>query len=400
MKERGCVWSGALEQLDTHLDDCQYVDTLCPLNCLQTIPKNNMDDHLAHHCIKRAYICQFCSFEATYEEIVDTHLPQCKYVPLDCPNRCGVTFERDFLEDHMKICRLEEVSCEFRGVGCDGRFLREDQENHARENSDKHLTLTASPAVETKGSLIKKLLDQDERHKEEEQKLREKIKEQEKQLTEQQHQIEQQQSKAAQTEEDNLILRQQLQDHDKKITEVQKSIQLSFKSLEQNVFQSLSLYAAGIKHSFVMTDFSKEKLKDKPGDWKSPAMYTHTGGYKFCIGVDANGSGYGRRKSINVNMWIMPGQYDNWLKWPAQVDLTIELIDQCGGRNFESQFSCKWDRPTNYKLVTTIDCNISCITLLRRTVSYNCFMDHSDIDRFLAEDSLHFDISSIKVISS
>ena len=86
----------------------------------------------------------------------------------------------------MKMCQLEEVSCEFRDVGCDGRFLREDRENYERENSDKHLILTASLAVETKDSLVKKILNQGERHKEEEQKLREKIKEQEKQLTEQQ----------------------------------------------------------------------------------------------------------------------------------------------------------------------------------------------------------------------
>ena len=104
----------------------------------------------------------------------------------------------------MKICRLEEMTCEFRGVGCDGRFLREDRENYAREKSDKHLILTASLAVETKDSLINKILDQGERQKEEEQKLSEKIKEQEKQLTEQQQQIAQQQSKAAQTEEDNV----------------------------------------------------------------------------------------------------------------------------------------------------------------------------------------------------
>ena len=159
MKERGCVWSGTLEQLDTHLnpdqDDCQYVDTFCPLNCQQTISKNNMDDHLAQHCVKRVYACQFCFFKATYKEVVNTHLPQCKYVPLDCPNRCGVTFARDFLEDHMKMCRLEEVACDFKSVGCDGHFLREDRENHTRENSDKHLTSTASLAVETKDSLIK-----------------------------------------------------------------------------------------------------------------------------------------------------------------------------------------------------------------------------------------------------
>ena len=55
----------------------------------------------------------------------------------------------------MKMCRLEEVACDFKSVGCDGHFLREDRENHTRENSDKHLTLTASLAVETKDSLTK-----------------------------------------------------------------------------------------------------------------------------------------------------------------------------------------------------------------------------------------------------
>ena len=44
------------------------------------------------------------------------HLPGCKYVPLQCPNMWG-DFELDFMEDHMKICRLEEVGCEFSGVG-------------------------------------------------------------------------------------------------------------------------------------------------------------------------------------------------------------------------------------------------------------------------------------------
>ena len=126
MKERGCDWSGTLKQLDTHLDpdqdNCQYVDTKCPLNCHMTVPKNKVEQHVAQHCAKRPYVCQHCNFKATYEEVVDTHLPECKYVPLQCPNLCGVTFERDFMEDHMKMCRLEEVGCEFSGVGCEGQF--------------------------------------------------------------------------------------------------------------------------------------------------------------------------------------------------------------------------------------------------------------------------------------
>ena len=79
MKERECGWSGTLDQLDTHLDpdqdNCQYVDTKCRLNCHMTIPKNK---HVAQHCAKRAHVCQHCSFKATYEEVVDTHLPECK----------------------------------------------------------------------------------------------------------------------------------------------------------------------------------------------------------------------------------------------------------------------------------------------------------------------------------
>ncbi len=55
MKDRGCVWSGTLDQLDAHLDphldNCQYVDTKCPLNCLQTVPKNKIVQLCTHTCV-------------------------------------------------------------------------------------------------------------------------------------------------------------------------------------------------------------------------------------------------------------------------------------------------------------------------------------------------------------
>ncbi len=204
VKERGCVWSGTLDQLDAHLDphldNCQYVDTKCPLNCLQTIPKNKVDQHVAQECTKRPHVCQHCGFKATYEEVVDTHLPECKYVPLQCPNMCGVSCERGEMEDHMKLCRLEEVECEFSSVGCDGRFIREDQDEHARQNSQKHLTLTASLAVETKEQLQQKLLEQDKKHHEELETLRGKIEEQNMRLTEQKAILEQQEKKLGEQE--------------------------------------------------------------------------------------------------------------------------------------------------------------------------------------------------------
>ena len=253
-KERGCDWSGTLEQLDTHLnpdqDNCQYVDTKCPLNCHMTISKNEVEQHVAQHCAKRPYVSQHCNFKATFEEVVDKHLPECKYVPLQCPNLCGVTFERDFMEDHMKMCRLQEVGCEFSGVGCDGRFIREDQEEHTRQNSqehltliasltvetkeqlqqklleqdkkhkkeeEQHLTLTASLAMETKEQLQYKLLEQDKKHKEEEKKLKQKIEEQGKKQDEQKKKLVQQEKKLEEEEKKRQQQERKIEEQEKKL---------------------------------------------------------------------------------------------------------------------------------------------------------------------------------------
>ena len=213
LKERGCGWSGTLDQLDTHLDpdqdNCEYVDTKCRLNCNMTIPKNKVEQYVAQHCAKRPHVCQHCSFKATYEEVVDTHMTECKKFPLQCPNLCGVTLEREFMEDHLRMCHLEEVGCEFSGVGCEERFRREDQEEHTRQNSQKHLTLTAS--------LAKQLQQELKKHREEEWMLKKKMEEQEKKMEEQNMVI----------EELNNVLKEQEQ----KLKE-QKEITPKFQELE------------------------------------------------------------------------------------------------------------------------------------------------------------------------
>ena len=454
MKERGCGWSGTLDQLDTHLDphqdNCQYVDTKCPLNCLKTIPKNNMDDHLAQHCVKRAYVCRHCSFKATYEEIVDTHLPQCKYVPLDCPNRCGATFERDFLEDHMKMCRLEEVECELRGVGCGGRFLREDQEEHARQNGQKHLTLTASLAMETKEQLQQKLLELDQIHKEEEEKLKKKIEEQAKNMVEQEKKLVKQDQKLKQQEkkleelelklsiqereykEGDQKLKVEVEENTKALNDQQRrheaethtsnktiedlkhkltvfeqnhqgkieAISKKLQELEDDILEAtvrsdrnktlISQLSAitPLNRRFELTSFSFEKEKDKYSNWKSPAMYSHPWGYKFCIGVDANGCNVGHGKSIYVDLWAMRGEFDEQLKWPVRVTFCVELVNQKGGDSAQCSGTWTWQKPSKpWQHLGP---------LFRITGG---FLEHSKLVNFLNNDTLYFYVSDVHLWS-
>ena len=397
MKERGCDWLVTLEQLDTHLgpdqDNCQYVDTKCPLNCHMTIPKNKVEQHVAQHCTKRPYVCQYCNFKATYKEVVDKHLPECKYVPLQCPNLCGVTFERDFMEDHMKMCRLEEVGCEFSGVGCDGRFIREDQEEHTRQNSRKHLTLTASLAVETKEQLQLKLLEQDKKHKEEEKKLRQKINEQEKK-------IENLEKKLLNQNKDQKELEKALKEEQKQKLKEQKEflehqVDLKLHGLEQKLLDLTDQNKANVSklssmivlnRRFEMKNYSTEKAKDKTNDWFGPAMYTHLYGYKFCIGVDANGDLSGRGKSIHVAMVAIAGEFDDELKWPVKVKFTIELFNQQGGKNASYSRTWSWGKPIATRSYVGSFYRIA-----------GGFFEHSKLNNFLNNDILYFYVSEVQL---
>ena len=250
LKGRGCDWSGTLEELDAHLDpdldNCQYVDTKCPLNCQQAIPKNKVEQHVREECVKREHVCQHCNFKATYEEVVDTHLPECMYVPLQCPNFCGVTSEREMMEDHMKICRLEEVKCEFSDVGCGERFRREDQEEHTRQNYQRHLSLMAASTAETNRQMEKKLDNQIQKfekitleyeHKfqerfQQEQELKLKVGQQEQTLVEQQQKMQDKEQKLQDQENKLQEQMQEVQDLRQNVQDCEKKIQIQEQKLE------------------------------------------------------------------------------------------------------------------------------------------------------------------------
>ena len=169
MKDRGCPWTGQLQHLDAHLDvttgDCEYVDVECPKKCVQKVQKRNVDTHLANECPNRDYRCLHCNFASTFC-VVSKHFDVCRYYPLACPNRCGVTFERDDLDDHMKMCRLEEVECVFAKAGCSANFIRDNEDAHMDQNMQKHLALMPAATLkmlhEQEEKFEEKLLKQQE----------------------------------------------------------------------------------------------------------------------------------------------------------------------------------------------------------------------------------------------
>ena len=450
MKEKGCKWTSALSDLAAHLDvengDCQYTEIECPSGCARKILKVNLETHIIADCIKRDYMCPHCNFTATFEIVSEEHWPECLEYPLRCPNQCGVTCEREIMEDHMLFCPLEKVECELNFAGCKEKFKRNDQDEHMKQNADKHMSLLATATLtvnrENQEKVEQKLLSASE---EVQRKLRDQEDSAQKQLEEKcvelsgkldqlsekmqlleektEASLEQKskeieakfQAKLEETveklqkghEKDIEKLETQLATKDREVKELtdnlgklkdevsankgkleqeaatrldqenkmetltneldklkkifgendvkfQEVLQKEHKELQTiqedhhttltQKTEKLELVKADIEQLkvlkddieaidkrlehplvFTMYNFSREK---QYRDWKSPQMYTHYQGYRFCIGVNANGFGDGRGTHVSLGCAQMRGEFDSILPWPAKVTIKLELLNQ------------------------------------------------------------------------
>ena len=357
MRERGCGWSGTVEHLEHHLSpnvegNCQYMDQKCPLNCNQSIPRSRMEQHLVKECAQREYACQYCSFKDTYQMVVDTHLPQCINYRMQCTN-LGTN---SVMENDKSACCLKEVGCEFSGLGCDARLKVEEREEHCRQNTQKHLALTAAASV-TMNIMLQQKLQELEKN------IVMKFHEQEQEINGQ-----------------NQKFREQIQKLEK---------QGNGKKLVQEITKF------PLRRTFAIENFGGLKVREvEDEDWKSPAMYTHACGYKFCIGVHPNGIGKG---IMAVYLYSMQGEYDHMLKWPAQAGFTIQLLNNnmiFANRVCKSE-KITWKKPErDYTRIFSFKCEA---TSTYKEQPYG-FIEDSDLENFVRNDTLYFHLTSIYVM--
>ena len=155
----------------------------------------------------------------------------------------------------MAMCRLEEVTCEFTGVGCDRKLKREEQEEHTRQNTHKHLTITTAAAVKMNQQLLRK------------------IKEQERTIQQLELKLENQEQKNQQQKlkSDNTLqkLEQLIKQQEKKSEEMEQKFEQLLKEFDQNkvAIKEVTEFI-GTMRTFKMENFSKEKAEDKLFDWK------------------------------------------------------------------------------------------------------------------------------------
>ena len=275
-KSLGCEWVGELGSLDKHLNqtsvegECQFVTVACPYSCGDSFQRCQLVEHKAKDCPNRPLTCQYCNYKATDIEVTNEHWATCKKYPMECPNKCGETMiERQHLPKHLEeTCPLQVIKCEFSYAGCEIECRRQYMQTHLELNIKVHLNKVSQCTV----TLLNK------------------------------------------TEQQQSVIEQQ----QKQIVALMSALALNAQKPLVPVFVP--------PPDIVMTDFEKHKAA---GDrWFSPPFYSHIGGYKMCLSVEANGYGDGKATHVSVFFYLNRGEYDDQLKWPFRGAFTIQLLNQ------------------------------------------------------------------------
>ena len=334
--ERGCQWTGTVGTLDDHIASCQFALVPCPNKCEEDegagellLIRKHLDDHVKTKCPKRAYECPHCGEKGTFVSITEDHDQVCEEKIVACPNKgsgCSLSMERGKTDEHVSSdCEYTEVACVYESLGCGVRMLRKDREKHEKGDREKHLDLSLAT-----------VRSQKEQHK---------------------------------TLSDTINL---LEKQVRNLSGIVKLHEEQYEALSEGetvVFQ-LPGYAC---------------MKERNERFYSTPFYTHSGGYKMCIKVYANGCSYGEGTHVSVFARILDGLYDDELHWPFQGTVSYELLNQLGDYNH-----CK-------RCITYDDINDMRVG---RGYGYPKFLSHSSLGynpatntQYLLDDTLYFKVS-------
>ena len=125
------------------------------------------------------------------------------------------------------------------------------------------------------------------------------------------------------------VKRRRLNEH------MEESMQEHLRSLAKYTMQLHTHASSALSQSREITfrDFRWHRRSNR--EWYSPPFYTGVGGYKMCLGIDANGFKPNPSTHLGVALYMMRGEFDDSLQWPFVGTIKLELVDQSPvGKNY------------------------------------------------------------------
>ena len=283
------------------LDELKRTSTnyTCP-NCREDLTNNCFKDSNTNRKIRNLHILctnKNCLWNGSLQDI-DNHLSTCPFKIVECSNKCGKKLKRSNLENHLlNKCQKRKVSC----VYC---------HEYQTINGDDHYKECPGYPVSCPNNGCQK-------------KIKRRLMKKHRRSCPKE--VECHYSKVGCHKK---MKREDLRQHNKhKMEKHLASAVKTIEKLKHTIQQLEQQQVTKIK----MAGF--EALKETNTTWYSPDFYSHLGGYKLYLEVDANGIEDGEGTHVSCFINLVPGEYDDTLEWPFQGEVTVELLNQLEDKN-------------------------------------------------------------------
>ena len=289
----GCDWEGELGSLEEHQDTCDHALLPCPNECkdeatLFGVLRKDLATHLKEKCRNRNYQCLHCGEEGKHCDITTSHLQTCPKLVIPCPNDgCSEKLQRCMIPDHRNVCLCQAVPCKYSKIGCSETPPRNKLKDHEQDNQ-LHLHIAMETILKGEESAS------------------------------------QMQTRISQLESESVSYRDRADEFETRLAELETEYAHIHTATSSHFGQYKK--SASSQVTFKMAMFSQ--YKESKEMFCSPPFYTHQGGYKMCVRVDADGYGSGEGTHVSVAAYLMRGENDDNLTWPFTGSVTVKLLNQ------------------------------------------------------------------------
>ena len=265
--EKGCSWLGELRAAEEHTSViCRYQTVKCAKGCEKEMQRRQATLHETTECLHRDFKCPHCPHKGTYGSVTTSHFMVCESFRLPCVAGCKRSLTRRGMKDHLaNTCSEELVACPHKMAGCASVVKRKNLQEHTSDK-DHHLKVFMDSHVIIHQCLVKSC-------------------------------------------------------QSKSLPDV-SLLPLVFRPWLQN---TPTCYP---RPPWVIKMEGYQEKKDSDYCFYFAPIYSHFGGYKFCLKVVANGDGHGKGTHVSVYIHLMRGDSDDTLKWPFTGTIEVSLLNQ------------------------------------------------------------------------
>ena len=398
LRESGCEWADALENLEKHQLECPFLEEECQNSCGMKIQRRMVEEHEA--------ICERFSVK-------------CK--------QCGDLYERRNRSNHMDTCSLRMVKCPFSIVGCTAEVLNKDLQQHFEESLSEHYALVAKQNADMQAEIgenkalaqskenMKPLLAQSMEVLE----LNDEVAVAEREMIELQTALEEAQLEFKELEQTHSRASAELQQQISE-SETSNSIHAIREECDQlELMTKVRCYGPALpfihpadivsrpldcpvtteeyipRVSFKIPRFQEERKND--ACLCLLPFYSHRRGYKMCLMVYCNGSSNVKGKFASIYIRVLSGEHDKKLNWPLHCKVEIEIQSALKGvPNVKKTIEVMSQSPVpEDRFISHVQTLSGC----QRAVCLLASISHEPITCYLMDGCLTIDVVRIVLIN-